>query len=690
MSGNGTHQWDNMDDYLQYIGGTAGAITLSTVAAAAAYYFATRPIPDTPLVPLDNQSPILEGPEQIHVSKFYKDSREGKFVSYVEEDARTLYETFRKGAYSSNNGPCLGWRESLSSPFQWMTYNEALLRAKNFGCGLVQLGAKPGSFVGIYSINRPEWILFEQGCYCYSQVVVPLYDTLGPDACAFIIEKTRLSIVTVEDDRKVNLLLDRAPRVLQKIIVINDVKPETLKKAKNIGLDVLSFDEVEKLGAKAMIPEVPPKPSDLCTISFTSGTTGDPKGVMLSHANVVAGICGVNLQLGEHKLRGTDVMLSFLPLAHMLERCCENAVYYYGGSIGFYSGDIKNLTEDMKALRPTIMPAVPRLLNRIYDKVFAEASRSGLKKTILNMALNSKQAELQKRIIRSNSIWDKIVFKKVQQGFGGRLRLMVVGSAPLAANVLTFIRCALGCIVVEGYGQTECTAPITLTVQGDCEPGHVGPPIACNAIKLVDVPEMEYYAIQQQGEICVKGANVFLGYFEDQVKTNEAIDREGWLHTGDIGEWRPNGTLKIIDRKKHIFKLSQGEYIVPEKIENIYVRSEYVEQVFVHGESLKSCTVAVIVPDVEVIKMWATNNGVHGTFSVLCNNPDVKSLILNDIIRLGKQSGLKSFEQVKDIYLHPDPFSVQNGLLTPTLKSRRPEIRNYFKPQLDDMYKNLD
>lgn len=374
---------------------------------------------------------------------------------------------------------------------------------------------------------------------------------------------------------------------MQKIIVMSDVKPETLKKAKSLGIDVIGFDEVEKIGARTMVPESPPKPSDLCTVSFTSGTTGDPKGVMLSHANVVAGICGVNLQLGEHKLRGTDVMLSFLPLAHMLERCCENAVYYYGGSIGFYSGDIKRLTDDLRALRPTIMPAVPRLLNRIYDKVFAEATKSSMKRAILNMAISSKQAELQKRIIRNNSIWDKIVFKKVQQGFGGRLRLMVVGSAPLAANVLTFIRCALGCIIVEGYGQTECTAPITLTVQGDFDPGHVGPPIACNAVKLVDVPEMEYYAIQQQGEICVKGANVFLGYFEDQAKTNESIDREGWLHTGDIGEWRPNGTLKIIDRKKHIFKLSQGEYIVPEKIENIYVRSEYIEQVFVHGESLK-------------------------------------------------------------------------------------------------------
>ncbi|CAO1443606.1 unnamed protein product [Diamesa tonsa] len=227
-----------------------------------------------------------------------------------------------------------------------------------------------------------------------------------------------------------------------------------------------------------------------------------------------------------------------------------------------------------------------------------------------------------------------MAFRKVQEAFGGRLRLMVAGSALLAGSVLTFIRCSLG----------------------DFVPEHVGPPVACNCIKLDDVPEMEYYAKNQQGEICVKGTNVFKGYFRDPERTAATIDEHGWHHTGDIGQWLPNGTMKIIDRKKHIFKLSQGEYIVPEKIENIYIKSQYIEQVFVHGESLKSCVVAIVVPDVEVIKCWAHENNIPGTLSVL-------------------YAGLKSFENVKDIYLHPDLFSVQNQLLTPTFKSRRPQIK---------------
>lgn len=178
-------------------------------------------------------------------------------------------------------------------------------------------------------------------------------------------------------------------------------------------------------------------------------------------------------------------MISFLPLAHMLERACENAMFYSGGAIGYYSGDIKELTNDLKALKPTVMPAVPRLLNRVYDKIHNEINHSPIKKMLFRMALNAKESEMRRGIIRRNSLWDKLVFRKVQEAFGGRLRLMVAGSAPLAGSVLTFIRCSLGCLVVEGYGQTECVAAVSLTVQGDFVPEHVGPPVACNCIKVI-------------------------------------------------------------------------------------------------------------------------------------------------------------------------------------------------------------
>lgn len=232
-------------------------------------------------------------------------------------------------------------------------------------------------------------------------------------------------------------------------------------------------------------------------------------------------------------------------------------------------------------------------------------------------------------------------------------------------------------------------APCTLTLQGDARPDHVGPPLACCDIKLIDVPEMQYFAASGQGEVCIRGTNVTKGYYKNPEKTRETIDADGWLHTGDVGQWLPNGTLRIIDRAKHIFKLAQGEYVAPEKVENVYIRSQLIAQLFVHGESLKACIIAVVVPDVEVLKAWATKNNVPGTLSVLCQNAQVKKLILDDMNKLAKEANLKSFEQVKDIYLHPDPFSTQNNLLTPTLKAKRPQIRKYFKPQLDDLYSKL-
>lgn len=250
--------------------------------------------------------------------------------------------------YFSDNGPCLGWRDTPTKPYQWLHYNETLLRAKNFGSGLVYLGLKPGpqTFIGIYAQNCPEWVLTEQAAYCYSMVIIPLYDTLGPDACAFIIKQgtftnisfpvqlfrlittknifpAEISVVICDDDQKCNMLLDKAPRCLKRLICVKDTRPATNQRARNRGVEILRFQNVENQGAQNDTVEVPPKPSDLATICYTSGTTGNPKGVMLTHENVVSSVCSVVLQLGDHRPRSSDTMISFLPLAHMLERCCE-------------------------------------------------------------------------------------------------------------------------------------------------------------------------------------------------------------------------------------------------------------------------------------------------------------------------------------------------------------------------------
>ncbi|XP_007461381.1 PREDICTED: long-chain-fatty-acid--CoA ligase 6 isoform X1 [Lipotes vexillifer] len=574
-----------------------------------------------------------------------------QLLTHYYDDARTMYEVFRRGLSISGNGPCLGFRNP-KKPYQWLSYQEVADRAEFLGSGLLQHNCKPctDQFIGVFAQNRPEWIIAELACYTYSMVVVPLYDTLGPGAIRYIIDTANISTVIVDKPQKAVVLLEHVERKETpglKLIILMEPFEEALKdRGQDCGVVIKSMQAVEDCGQRNHHVPVPPKPSDLSIVCFTSGTTGNPKGAMLTHGNVVADFSG------------------FLKVTE---------------------GDIRLLSDDMKALCPTIFPVVPRLLNRMYDKIFSQADTS-LKRWLLEFAAKRKQAEVQSGIIRNDSIWDELFFHKIQASLGGCVRMIVTGAAPASPTVLGFLRAALGCQVYEGYGQTECTAGCTFTTPGDWTSGHVGAPLPCNHIKLVDVKELNYWTSKGEGEICVRGPNVFKGYLKDPERTKEALDNDGWLHTGDIGKWLPAGTLKIIDRKKHIFKLAQGEYIAPEMIENIYIRSEPIAQVYVHGDSLKAFLVGIVVPDPEVMPSWAQKRGIEGTYAELCTNKELRKAILEDMVRLGKEGGLHSFEQVKAIHIHSDMFSVQNGLLTPTLKAKRPELREYFRKQIEELY----
>ncbi|CDQ56712.1 unnamed protein product [Oncorhynchus mykiss] len=430
----------------------------------------------------------------------------------------------------------------------------------------------------------------------------------------------------------------------------------------------------------------PPQPQDLAVVCFTSGTTGKPKGAMITHGNIASNSSSViKILEGSFVIQQEDVSISYLPLAHMFERMIQVSMLCHGARVGFYQGDISLLMDDIKTLKPTFFPVVPRLLNRIYDKILGSVT-SPLRRAVLHYAVRRKQAELSSGVVRNNSLWDRLVFNRIQANLGGNLRFILTASAPISPTVLSFLRATLGCLIFEGYGQTECTAGCTFSMPGDWSAGHVGAPLPCAMVKLIDIPDMNYYAKNGEGEICIRGHSVFRGYLKDEEKTTEALDRDGWLHSGDVGQWLPNGTLRIIDRKKHIFKLSQGEYIAPEKIENVYMRCVPVLQVFVHGDSLQSHLIGIVVPDPEVFIDWVKKRGIVGSYEELCQNPDVKKEVLEDMTAVGKEAGLKSFELVKDLHLHPEMFSVSNGLLTPTLKTRRVDIHRVFQEQITDMY----
>ncbi|XP_032922218.1 long-chain-fatty-acid--CoA ligase 5 isoform X2 [Catharus ustulatus] len=665
---------------------TPALITLIAFGAAIFLWVISRPKPILPPVDLNKQSIGIEGGARRGALL-----TDNNLLSYYFEDAKTLYEVFQRGVSISGNGGCLGYRKP-KQPYQWLTYKQVSDRTKYLGSGLLQKGCKPSSdqYIGIFAQNRPEWIISEYACYTYSMVAVPLYDTLGPEAIVYIVNKAEISVVICDTPAKAEVLLkncEEKKTPCLKIIILMDLFDKELQdRGAKVGIEILSLQEVEELGRNNIKDPVPPKPEDLSVVCFTSGTTGNPKGAMLTHQNVVSNAAAF-LRCTENTIECTssDVAISYLPLAHMFERVVQAVVYSCGAKVGFFQGDIRLLTDDMKTLKPTLFPVVPRLLNRMYDKIQSGAN-TPVKNFMLKFAVFMKMAEIKQGIIRNDSIWDKLVFKKVQETMGGKVRIMVTGAAPISPSVLTFLRAALGCQIFEGYGQTECSAGSTFSMPGDWTTGHVGAPLACNIIKLDDVEEMSYFSSNNEGEVCIKGPNVFKGYLKDPEKTAEAIDKDGWLHTGDIGKWLPNGTLKIIDRKKNIFKLAQGEYIAPEKIENVYIESAAVAQVFVHGESLRSFLVGIVVPDAEMLPEFAGKLGVKGSFEELCKNPVMKKAILDDMIRLGREAGLKSFEQVKDLYIHTELFSVENGLLTPTLKAKRGDVVKFFQKEIDALY----
>uniref|UniRef100_A0A668B059 Long-chain-fatty-acid--CoA ligase n=1 Tax=Myripristis murdjan TaxID=586833 RepID=A0A668B059_9TELE len=666
-----------MDELSQFFRSlpTSTLVGIGALTAVLAYWLATRPRAIKPPCDLLHQSEEVPHEDGGRRSMMGDSS---KLLAHYHDDARTMYEVFQRGLHITGDGPCLGTRLP-NQPYKWLSYKEVTSRAEHLGSGLLHQGCQPNpnQFIGVFAQNRPEWIISELACYTYSMVVVPLYDTLGPDAIRYIINTAEISTVICDKAEKAQVLLGNVERQetpgLRRIILMDAFDSELVERAESCGIHLHLL--------------TPPAPEDLSIVCFTSGTTGNPKGVMLTHGNVVADFSGF--------LKVTDViifpnqddcLISFLPLAHMFERLIESVVYCHGGRIGFYQGDIRLLSDDMKALRPTIFPVVPRLLNRMYDKVRGNRWHCNYRSKQADLFVAHSLHHLQDDVYDTNYV---LLLLSGQASLGGRLRMIITGAAPASPSVLGFLRAALGCQVYEAYGQTECTAGCTFTTPGDWTSGHVGAPLPCNLIKLVDVAEKNYFASKGEGEVCVKGPNVFKGYLKDPERTAETLDADGWLHTGDIGKWLPNGTLKIIDRKKHIFKLAQGEYISPEKIENIYIRSEPVAQLYVHGDSLQSCLVGIVVPDPEVMPEWAKKKGMLGTYKDLCKNTLLKKAILEDLVRLGKANGLHSFEQVKNIYIHNEMFSIQNGLLTPTLKAKRPELKEFFKEKIENLYSSI-
>eukprot|EP01128_Nolandella_sp_AFSM9_P007960 TRINITY_DN4541_c0_g1_i1.p1 TRINITY_DN4541_c0_g1~~TRINITY_DN4541_c0_g1_i1.p1 ORF type:complete len:658 (+),score=121.06 TRINITY_DN4541_c0_g1_i1:135-2108(+) len=603
----------------------------------------------------------------------------------------TLYSAFLQSSRLHAHNPYLGWRSGEGS-YKFMSYSSASTRATYIGSAMVdclKLIPHRGR-VGLYSINRPEWTLTAHAADIHSLALVPLYDTLGPEVVQYITKLVNLEVVFCAGD-KVDCLLQTHSEMpsLRAIISFDSLSLQQIQDASALGVQLLTLDALEKEGEASPQPPHPPSPSEVQTIMFTSGTTGHPKGVLLTHTNILANIAGIATRM---TLCDSDVHISYLPLAHSFERLMMNSVFVHGASAGFYRGDVRKLFSDITALRPTLFASVPRLWNRLYDKVMASVkASSSMRRALFHLGFETKLERLREGEI-SHPFWDMMVFSKIQNALGGRVRVMLTGSAPLSETVMEFLRVCFSCPVFEGYGQTENAACLTSTLREDFTVGHVGVPIPSVELSLVDVPSQNYLVSDSpnpRGEVCFRGPVATVGYFENEQKTTALIDEDGWRHTGDIGEILPNGNLRIIDRSKNIFKLSLGEYIAPERLEGVYVQSQYVEQIFVYGNSLKSKLVAIVVPDLQLLREWTKSHPLSSSSSevggekenveLLLQEIDVIKLIVDDLVALAEEHKLRGFEKLGRIHLTSEAFLTTNDLVTPTFKLKRPQIQRRYQ-----------
>jgi long-chain acyl-CoA synthetase len=633
------------------------------------------------------------------------------------EIVTTSYENFQLTRRKFGNRPFLGYRpiadNGSAGDYVWSTYEQVGKRADNFGSGLLDLDLCPArkdeevknrGMLGFYSKNRAEWVIAEQGCFTQAIVTVPMYDTLGADSVAYVINQCSLKTVLCSAETVSNVLeCKQLCPSLECLIQMEPVSEDLRKKASDLSIKAYSLEEVEKAGNAKPVGHHRPTAEDIFTFCYTSGTTGEPKGTLLAHGDMIS-VAAAGRSRPTLRMKETDVHLSYLPLPHIFERLIQFNCVAGGSAIGFYQGETLKILEDLTALRPTVFPSVPRLLNRIHDRLRAGVEEAGgLKKVLFDKAYAAKKAGLANGTV-THPVWDRLVFSKIKARVGlDRVRAIITGSAPISDHVLDFLRIVFGCVVLEGYGLSETTAGGTITMEDDLKPGTVGAPIASNEIRLQDVPDMGYFRTDQvhstgkgsipchgRGEICMRGRNVFKGYYKMPEKTAEAIDSEGWFHSGDIGLWTPDGRLKIIDRKKNIFKLAQGEYVAPEKLENLNVQSKFVMQNFVYGDSLKTQLVAIIVVDPDSSAQWAKSKGVQKSHADVCKDEEFKKAVMADLQKLGTKAHLAGFEFVKAIHLEAEQWQPGGEVLTPTFKLQRNKAQQKYQAIIDALYQQLE
>lgn len=648
------------------------------------------------------------------------DALQTDLSSCMDPSIQTVQDCLLDNLKKTPNNKFLGQRMfdkkkgQLEKKYTWHTYKEALEIAENLGSGMLHLEMAPSrqefenynlKFVAIYSKNNVNSFLIDVACCLYGITSVPIYDTLGEDATNFMFKQTNTTtcFLTANHIKGVaGLIGTNHITTLENLVIMdpdynveNDEDLKAIQKDKNI--KVYTFADVIKAGSLNKAPHAKVQPDDPYIISYTSGTTGEPKGAMISHKNLISFGSTSSFKKIKGLLKGeVPVHISYLPLAHIFERLLYSMCIALGGKVGLFNGDVTKLKEDLPILKPNIFASVPRLFNKFHDVIKGGMkSKGGCLGKIAKGALETKLANLKKTGTVTHYCYDKLVFKKTRAVLGGNVKFQLTGSAPIDAEVLNFLKVCFCVPFLEGYGQTEGTGCEFAQDPSDSTSGHVGGIMSSNEFKLKDVPEMNYTSKDQddngnpgpRGEIQVRGNGVFLGYYKNLEKTQEAVDSEGWLHSGDIATiLHPSGAVKIIDRVKNIFKMSQGEYVAPDRLEQSYKTADGIADIFVYGDSFKSNLVAIVCIDHPTLQKM---NGGTKTAAEMCQDESLNKIILDELNKITTSAKLKGFERIKKVLLIESLFT-DLGLTTPTFKLKRNEAKMHFQKELDELYVGLD
>ena len=555
----------------------------------------------------------------------------------------------------------------------WKRYStaQALDEINQVALGLIAMGLQPGDRIATVSNNRPEWNFLDLAMLQVGGVHVPLYPTITDQDYRYILEHAEVRWVMVSDAslyERIEPIAREFPHIAG-VYTFNRIPgAKHWTEIKEAGRPDLKQTLIER---RAAIQK-----EDTATIIYTSGTTGFPKGVMLSHHNIMSNLLAAAVRV---PCKAGDKSLSFLPLNHIYERMLTYMMMY--SSIGIhYAESMETIGDNLKEIKPQVFSTVPRLLEKVYDKIVAKGMElTGVKRKLFFWALD---LGLRYEFKGANGWWyetqlklaNRLIFSKWREALGGNVQAIVSGAAALQPR-LARVFWAAQIPVLEGYGLTE-TSPVLAVnylATGQVEFGTVGP-----------VLEGVELRIAEDGEILCRGTNIMQGYYKDEALTRDVIDPDGWFHTGDIGTLTAQGNLKITDRKKEIFKTSGGKYIAPQAMENKFKESIYIEQLMVCGENQKHPS-ALIVPAWEVLNDWATKNGLGDQApSALVQNPQVIALLQSEVDRFNKEYG--QWEQVKKFTLLPVTWTVESGELTPTMKLKRKFIVGKFQKEHDALY----